>query len=229
MPFGFSVSHVVWMAITQLGSAALVLPLAAMTSLGLLRAQQREALTRWMLALALTASITLVSKILFMGWGLGVATLDFTGVSGHALLASGVLPMCLCAVFAKQPGRGRAFWMGVGLVVAAVVAVSRVALGAHSISEVVLAWVLGAWVSRFGVQALDRWQRRPLVLLIVPCLLALGVVQSPGRLLPTHQWETQLALLLSGRERPYTRAELHQRLLNVKALPDAFESALSRG
>lgn len=88
--------------------------------------------------------------------------------------------------------------LGLGFMLAVVLAVSRVMVQAHSVSEVVLGLLLGSAVTLLAISKADlprgTWR------LYVPVLLA-----PP---LPTHQLVTRLALLLSGHARPYTRLDL---------------------
>ncbi|HEY3433373.1 MAG TPA: hypothetical protein VGK09_12575 [Rhodocyclaceae bacterium] len=42
--------------------------------------------------LFLVIAVTLIIKVMFPGWGLGIPFLDFSGISGHALLAAPQLP-----------------------------------------------------------------------------------------------------------------------------------------
>lgn len=193
-----------WWTITHLGSSSLLLPACLLLMAGLWRTQQRRALLWLVLSLGAAVGITLVSKIAFYGWGLGVAAWDFTGVSGHTLLAAALLPLLLRCL----PGWGR--WgalAGAGL--ALTVGVSRVAVGAHSPSEVLAAWLLGGAVAAAVLAALGTVRLRHPALTVAPLLL-LGSLHTPAATyLPSHSWEVRAALWLSGRATPYTRAELH--------------------
>ena len=85
-----------------------------------------------------------ISKLAFMVWGVGLPGLDFTGLSGHSAMAALVWP----ALLGLLAGRGGRVWRlcgaTLGTLLAAAVAWSRVALHAHSASEVVLGFALGA-------------------------------------------------------------------------------------
>jgi membrane-associated phospholipid phosphatase len=91
-----------------------------------------------------------VSKVAFLGFGLGIAALDFTGFSGHSMYAASVEIPLLATCALALCGRGR--WVGamLGTALAALIAVSRVEVGAHSVSEAIAGFVLGgslaAWV-----------------------------------------------------------------------------------
>lgn len=213
---GFLAASPVWLVITRLGAAGIVLPLLLIAVVALWQCRQRTALLHWSLALGLAVLLTLTSKILFLGWGVGIAALDFTGISGHALLANAVLPLLCGWLWAplREPFNRRGAICGLAL--GALVALSRVVLGAHSPSEAVLGWLLGALVSLAVLRALSEPTRRPSLALLSLFVLLFGLVGNFASYLPTHDWEVRLALLLSSRDKPYSRQHLrppaHSRL-----------------
>ena len=89
-----------WPVVTHLGSAGLMLPVAALTTLGLWLAGRRAAVAVWLAALGAGAALVLASKLAFMGWGIGSVALDFTGISGHSMLATAILPVWLAWLLA---------------------------------------------------------------------------------------------------------------------------------
>lgn len=195
-----------WSTVTRLGEAQLLLPLMLLAVAWLLlqRAPARAALG-WLVATALAAAITTASKVAFIGYGWGLPALDFTGFSGHAMFAAAVWPPLLrlatAAWWPAQPGRG--VWAGYML--ALLVAVSRVQVGAHSWSEVLAGLALGAAASGAALAA-SHWPRLrlvPMVPMALGGLLALGVAQAPAS--RTHDWVTRLALASSGRNVPFQR------------------------
>lgn len=193
-----------WWTITHLGSSSLLLPACLLLMWGLWRTGHTRTLQWLVLALGSAVSVTLLSKLAFYGWGFGVAAWDFTGVSGHTLLAAALLPLLLRCM----PGLG--VWgavAGAGLAIA--VGVSRVVVGAHSPSEVLAAWLLGGLVAAAVLSTLGRVRLRHPALVVAPLLL-LGSLHTPASTyLPSHSWEVRAALWLSGRTTPYTRAHLH--------------------
>jgi len=183
----------------------LILPLIAMAAIDLWRSGHAQSLFRWLSAIALAASITLATKIAFFGWGLSIPGLDFTGVSGHALLATAVLPVIMQWMFAPQSGRLKYAGAGIGLLIAIAVGASRVELGYHSWSEVILAWGLGTAVCVIALTALPLRRQKPGALRFSPLLLLLAINPTFANYLPTHAWEVQLSLALSGRDQPFKR------------------------
>ena len=185
------------------------MPAFAVAVCALWCARQHAALRVWLPALALAVVVTLASKLLFFGWGIGSARLDFTGVSGHAVLAAAILPVLGHGLLLGAGQRVRVAGVALGLLLAVVVGVSRVALSAHSWSEVVAAWLLGGVVSVLTLQAMRPGGVRPYwPVRAAPLLLLLALMPGGATYLPTHAWEVDLSLWLSGRSRPYTREQL---------------------
>lgn len=200
--------HSTWETITHLGSAGLILPVWLLAAWGVWWGGQRSALQVWGLSLCAAAGLTLITKLMFMGWGYGIAAVNFTGISGHALLATSVLPPLLGALLAPQGGRLRWLSAGLGLALAVLVGVSRVKLGAHSWSEVMSAWLLGTAVSACALLALGRLNPAPPWARLLPLALLLAFAGRQVTYLPTHEWEMRLAIRLSGAEKPFTREQL---------------------
>ena len=137
---------------------------------------------------------------------MGYAPLDFTGISGHAMFAAAVLPLL---AFAALPA-WRVPALSAAYLLAALIAVSRLATGSHSISEVTLGFGLGAAASALAL-ALGTMPRTPVPRVVVIGLLA-WMVATPAGAPPsrTHGWVTSLALAMSGRPQPYTREMMLQ-------------------
>lgn len=199
-----------WPFVTRLGEAQILLPAALAIAAWLAwRGGAARTAGRWLVAIGAAAALTTATKLAFIGWGAGSAALDFTGVSGHAMFAAATLPVLLRAL--ARPG-GR--WpprsaVAAGFALAAVVAVSRVVVDAHSTSEVVAGFALGGAASGavlagagFPPQPAPRW---------LPLLLAGWLATTPAGAPPsrTHGWVTHWALALSGHAAPYTRVDLH--------------------
>ena len=194
-----------WYLLSRLGEMQLMLPIGLALVAWLAWAGEGRRAAWWLAMLALAVGITTASKIAFIGWGVGSARLNFTGFSGHAMHAAAVMPLLAGCVAA-----GSARWVRAGavlsaLALAALVALSRVVSGAHSPSEAVLGFLLGALASSLALTLghpphshLPRW-------LLATVLAALLLNSSAMPTLPTHDAVTRLALQLSGRDRPYTR------------------------
>lgn len=210
-----------WYLLTRLGEAQILLP--AMLAMLLWLAGQpatRPVAWRWGLGTLAAATVTTATKVAFIGFGLGIARIDFSGLSGHAMFAASLLPWMVALLWARGGTQVTARSLLPGAALALLIAISRVLVGAHSWSEVVLGGGLGLAVSlwvlatpggacrpakrpQLGAWALAAW------LLLLP----LGAPRSHS-----HDWVTALSLRLSGHPLPYTREQMrreHRRLMDA--------------
>ncbi len=195
-----------WAIVTRWGNAMLLLPLAAWIVATLCFDGERQAAWRWTWSFGAAVLLVLATKIAFLGWGIGSRVLDFTGISGHSTLAASVLPMMAWWLTEAGSSSLRRAAIGGAVVLAVVVALSRVFLSTHSTSEVVAGLALGsmaAWsaIPRVGharVHTSLRW-----VAAIV--LLGIATVSRVGDSDEAHGVVARLALALSGRATVYTR------------------------
>ena len=205
--------------VTNLGAAGVMVPVLALACVGLWRTGQSVAARRWLVLMAIGGTLVLATKIAFLSFGLGIAELDFTGISGHTTLATAILPVWLGALLGGERGQARLALAGmlVGLALGALVGWSRVHLGAHSPSESVLGWMLGAGISYLTLRVLDRQIRAPWLTRSASLILLLALSPSLSSYLPTHKWERELAMAISGREVVHRRARLRQPQRAVRA------------
>lgn len=203
--------------VTRLGEAGIVLPVAAALALWLLLAARSVRLaSSWLLPLGLAIGVTTASKVAFIGWGVGIAALDFTGFSGHAMFAAAIYPMLAFAMtnhLRSMPGERRpALALAAGYLLAAAIAATRVRIGAHSVSEAAAGFALGAAASGCALwllgHAQHRFPSRWLGTALAAWLAVTPIQASPSR---AHGMVTQLALSLSNRSEPFTREDLHRR------------------
>lgn len=80
-----------WNLITRFGDSSLLLPCALFIYAWLLLRRETYNANCWLLLFSLAAGVTLVSKLAFMGWGIGIPAWNFTGLSGHSMMAASVL------------------------------------------------------------------------------------------------------------------------------------------
>jgi membrane-associated phospholipid phosphatase len=202
-----------WDLIARFGELQILLPAALLVALALLRRPETRALAlRWMASLSAALVATTASKVAFIGWGIGWPEMNFTGVSGHAMMAAAVYPLLLGSLASRSPRPGRAAAIGVGCAIALLVGVSRLVVGAHSASEVLAGLSVGGAASAI---ALDGARfARAVINPVVPAAVAFWLALTPS-LAPasqTHSVVTRLSLMLSGRETPYTRGEMIEEL-----------------
>jgi hypothetical protein len=198
-----------------------MLPCALLLILWLFSARESSRARLWLAALILAAGMTLTSKVAFIGWGVGIPSLDFTGVSGHSMVAALIWPVLLSTVAVRLWPDWRRAGVIAGYGIAVLVAVSRVVVGAHSPSEVLAGMLLGGLASGMVL----RHGRVPLAM--APAWLSLSlaawliVVPPLAPASGMHGLVIRLALMLSNHSQPYTRMHLrrHAELPNSTA-PD---------
>src|SRR5690606_16724813 len=79
--------------ITFMGDSIVTLPIAAAIAIWLLAAGAWRAALAWCVMFGTSLTLVAATKIAFIGWGIGIPGLDFTGISGHAMRACAVLPV----------------------------------------------------------------------------------------------------------------------------------------
>jgi hypothetical protein len=107
-----------WQLISFFGDSTVLLPSAAALFIVLmLRKTSRLLAWQWSLLFGITGAIVCASKLAFMGWGLGIRELDYTGFSGHSALSAAFWPIFLwllsarfSAVCVKRPSPPAMFW-----------------------------------------------------------------------------------------------------------------------
>lgn len=197
-----------WQFITHLGSSSLLVPVMVITVINLWLSNQKQVAYLWMITLGLAITFTTITKVMFFGWGIGIALLDFTGVSGHTLLATSIYPVLFYSVYGGAQTKFRNIGLWLGVLLSILVGTSRILIGAHSISEVISGWILGMLVCALVLDAMNYHRQRLAYIQVTAlvCLLAFGSI-TPNYI-PTHDMEIELALFMSGRDEPYTRSDL---------------------
>ena len=196
-----------WLFLTRWGNSLLLLPAAACICIGVWSSGDRRAAIRWALCFGAAVLLVLATKLAFLGWGIGIRGLDFTGISGHSALAASVLPMFAWWLTREQVPAIRRCAVLLAVAFALVVGVSRVVLSTHSVAEVVAGLLLGSLVAwgampraqGAGRGGMFRWAA-------LAGLLVLGFMPGPGNSEEAHGLVVRIALQLSGRAQPYSRA-----------------------
>jgi len=198
-----------WYGITALGNAPLLAASALLIAAAMfLTVSTRRLSVAWLVVVMTGAAVVAATKVLYMGWGLGIASLDFTGLSGHTTLSVLVWPVALSLLAGQTDTRMRVGAAG-GFLLASGIAVSRLEVHAHSAAEVILGGAFGLVLSgAFLLRHLRRlrdivFPRWIAITLIIP--FAIGF----GHALPTESVLAEVARTLSGHSRAYTRADLH--------------------
>jgi membrane-associated phospholipid phosphatase len=198
-----------WGLISAFGGAGVMLPVAAAMALWIGLGHTRRGAVAWLACLAIGIALVVITKIAFLGWGIGIRSLDFTGVSGHSMLATAVVPAAAFLSIRGAPGWMRAIGVLAGLAAGVAVGVSRVALDAHSVSEVVAGCAIGAvvalsWIAWTALR--EPSHGAPISPWLIAASLAALAISLHGYRAPTQRWVTHIALNLSGHDRPFVRA-----------------------
>jgi membrane-associated phospholipid phosphatase len=207
------------LAVTHLGNSVLMLSSAFVLAMWLGLGSAWLVCLRWAWAMGVAVLLVLATKVAFFGWGVGIAQIDFTGISGHAMLATAVFPALAAALTMRTSLQTGTVAIGVAFVVALAVGLTRIELGAHSLSEVLLGWLVGLVVAVLAVRAMNAMraarglQLSPWPLVAANLLLLMATAPRGGRGPETHGLVIQIALWASGRAEPFTRAMLHSPMM----------------
>ncbi|TAL52677.1 phosphatase PAP2 family protein [Pandoraea sp.] len=200
-----------WMMLTNLADSAVLAPAALAIAIWLGASRAWRLATLWCALFGVGVVMVAATKIAFIGWGLGVRSLNFTGISGHTMLATAVYPTILWLVLQRYRPAVRNTGAALGLLFGVVVGLSRLVLHAHSPSEVVAGCLWGAVVS-IGFIALSQLRSLPALhpLMFVCSLLLIGAVLY-GTRAPSQRLIIRTALALSGHHEPYIRVTWRMR------------------
>lgn len=199
-----------WKTLTYFGDSMLLIPTAVIIALILpWKSDNRRTVFYWILAFGLAGLTVSLSKILFLGFGIGSARFNFTGFSGHSAMSATLWPVMLWLI----SGRWQAVWrkvaIGVGYLIPLMVGFSRLVIHAHSKSEVATGLLLGFTLSTAFLISQRRtslkgfsWPQ------VGAALLVPFVLMSHGRVATTQQFLERFSVSLAGMEKPYTRADL---------------------
>jgi membrane-associated phospholipid phosphatase len=217
---------VLWSHLSALGGLNVTALLALAIAAWLVGAHCWRLALAWCLLFGGAVLIAVASQMAFIGWGIGIQSLDFTGFSGHAMRAGAVFPVAFFLLFERRgrrrggpwstmPAFGRTErrregWLRAGLlagvVLAVGVAIARVEVGAHSPSEAAAGCLLGLAASGLFVlrsRSARDFSPRPLLLGLLAATFLLPRADPSN----SHQWLTAAALKLSGRDRVYLRED----------------------
>ena len=198
-----------WVGLTDFGDSAAMLPAAALIAAWLAAGQAWRRAALWCGGFALLSLAVALSKLAILGWGIGSETLDFTGISGHTALAVSIFSV---GAAVSLSDRHRALrWGGVvlGALIGVAIGLSRLALHVHSVSEVVAGAALGAALSAIYFYGTAHANAAKLYPAMLGGMLLLILATIHGERAPTQDFLTRMALNLSGRSVPHSRAEWH--------------------
>lgn len=167
-----------WTVFTNLGDAAITLPVAAICAVWLALFNVRLAF-RLTGLLAAGAALVGATKIIYAGWGISIPPDDFRVISGHTMLSTSIwmVAITLMLKWWRQPTLPGVV---AGMLVGALTGFARLVDQSHSVPEVVAGWVLGAFVALFFLRTavnveLERFKPMwPTLSLLLVSTLAYG-------------------------------------------------------
>ncbi|MDR5814313.1 MULTISPECIES: phosphatase PAP2 family protein [unclassified Caballeronia] len=168
-------TRVLW-TLSNLGDAALLLPLALVCALWLRSVDLRLAI-RWAVLLTLGMGLVGLSKVLYAGCGVEISAIQLRMISGHTMLAASIYTVAGGLLFGGLGGAWYRLGALGGLALAAAIGASRIIQDAHTPAEVVAGWLLGALVAGLLLtRVFDQPRKMPRALAAGVGLLAVSSI-----------------------------------------------------
>ncbi|KTS36726.1 phosphatase PAP2 family protein [Pantoea dispersa] len=199
-----------WRTLTYFGDSMLLIPTAVIIALVLpWKSDNRRTVWYWLLAFGLAGLLVSISKIMFLGFGIGSARYNFTGFSGHSAMSATLWPVMMWLISGRWPMFWRALTIGIGYLIPLMVGLSRLVIHAHSVSEVLAGLMLGFTLSSAFLLSQRRTALKgfSVVQVAVAFLIPL-LLMGHGRVATTQQFLERFSADLAGLEKPFTRADL---------------------
>jgi len=198
----------IWWDLSLIGSVAVTGPIGIAIAVWLLLGKSWRLSLAWCLLFCGGMALVVATKVAFYGWGIGVEAVDFAGFSGHSMRAAAVYPVTFYLIYRSSGRRAGYLAAAAGVLLAVLISISRVMVHAHSVSEAVTGALLGFavaglfiwYVSTEGHLAVSR-------ILVAMCMPILLVTPQHGDAIHAEGWISQLAMLLSGHDRPFSRLQ----------------------
>jgi membrane-associated phospholipid phosphatase len=198
-----------WNSLTYFGDSMLLLPSGIIIALFMAwKVTGRLTPWAWLFTFGLTGFIVSVSKLLFLGWGIGSATYDFTGFSGHTTMSATFWPVLMWLLSGGYRRGIHRTMIVIGYLLPVMIGISRVVLQAHSPSEVITGLILGLSASSLFLYAHRHQTVKHFTLPQLAIMLILPIILlSTGHKATTQNMIEQLAAYITGHP-PWTRAQL---------------------
>ena len=195
-----------WIHITRFGDFTIMSLAAFAVATWLLVEDERRLALWWSVLFVSGMAIVALTKMAFIGWGIGIHTLDFTGFSGHSMRATAVIPVMFYLIFQRAPSFVRSCGVLFGFALAVLIGISRLILHAHSVSEVVSGTLLGGLIS-ISFMWIAGSLRKHVFNRLRLSLMLLALLPAPYvQPAPTQRWLTNVTLFFAGHDKPHLRA-----------------------
>lgn len=155
--------------LTDFADQAVILPLVLAVAIALAAQGWRRGALTWLIVVGATFFATLMFKLMFLSCSPLFGPMDVHSPSGHVAAAT-VVSGGLAAMFTRR----RTSILPAAFLAAVVIGVSRIVLGMHSLSEV----IVGALLGLAGAAALMRFAGQPPVLKPAPLVAVVVIVAA---------------------------------------------------
>jgi membrane-associated phospholipid phosphatase len=135
--------HPIWGFLTDFGDSAITVPVSLLTFVFLIIIGQRPLAVGWGIAILGCASAIGALKILFAPCGRHLAFAALASPSGHAAMTTVVYGSLAMLLGTSVPRRFRTTLDVAAAFLVAAIAMSRLALGAHDVAEVIVGLIVG--------------------------------------------------------------------------------------
>jgi len=194
-----------WTFITDLGDAAVMVPIALAIAVWLLAGRAWRGALAWLGLFGTGAFLVFCTKVAYAGWGIGVQEFDFTGISGHSMSATSVLAVVGYFIGSRFSKAAAIAAGSLGCCAGVIVGISRVVLGDHSPSEVVLGCALGGSIALAAIGMIRAHPRNAAAVVAFVFTVLMLIFTLHGERAPSEQLTVKVALYLSGRTTPFMR------------------------
>ena len=203
-----------WNSLTYFGDSMLLLPTGIIIALFMAwKVSGKLTPVAWLITFGIVGLLVSVSKLLFLAWGIGSVSYNFTGFSGHTTMSATVWPVLLWLLSGGYHRNVHRVMIAIGYLIPVMVGISRVVIGAHSVSEVVTGLIIGVTAStlflfthrRNSISAFTVPQL--VMMLIVPLILV-----STGKQATTQGMIEQIAAHITGHP-AWTREQMLSQIL----------------
>lgn len=187
----------------DVGHTSVMVPAAVAITIWLVTERAWRMALWWSLFFMIGIFLVAASKVAFLGWGVGIRSLDFKALSGHAMRTTAVMPVLFYLLLQRSSSLVRITGVLFGIVLGIIMGISLVALNFHSASESVAGCILGGFISlgfiwMLGTSPVPDWNYWLIPFSLITLLVVWYV--KPSSIV---HWIVNIALYLSGHDEPY--------------------------
>jgi membrane-associated phospholipid phosphatase len=192
-----------WSFITDFGDSAVTGPIALAIAAWLVASHAWRGAASWFLLFGAGAFSVFCTKVAYAGWDIGVPAI--TGVSGHSFASTSVFAVTGYFLGSNFPKPAKYFGGCLGYFAGVIVGLTRVILGDHSPSEVVIGCMLGGVIAVAAIEIIRPRLRIVAAPLVFAFMVVILMFTLHGQKAPSEPLAIRVALFLSGRSTPFVR------------------------